>query len=40
VTGLGQPHATVGAGEQRDVEFFLEPLDVPGESGLGNVQMR
>ena len=29
--GLGQPHATVGAGEQRRVEFVFEPLDMPGQ---------
>ncbi len=36
---FGQPHAAVGAGEQGDVELLLEPLDVPRESRLGNMQM-
>ena len=37
---LGQPHAAVGAREQRDVELVLEPLDMPGQSRLGDVKMR
>ena len=39
LTPFGQPYAAVGAGEQGDVELFLEPLDVPRESRLGNMQM-
>ena len=38
--GLGQPHAAVGAGEQGGVELVLEPLDVPGQCRLRNLQMR
>ena len=38
--GLGQPHAAIGAGEQRDVELLLEPLDVAGQRRLGDTQMR
>ena len=37
---LGQPHAAIGAGEQHDVELFLEPLDVPRQRRLGDMQMR
>src|SRR5271166_2405368 len=36
LTAFGQPHAAVGAGEQGDVELVLEPLDMPGESRLGD----
>ena len=38
--GLGQPHAAIGAGEQRHPKLFLEPLHVPGQRRLGQVQMR
>ena len=37
---LGQPHAAIGAGEQRHPELFLEPLHVPGQRRLGEMQMR
>ena len=40
VAGLGQPHAAVCADEQRRVELVLEPLHVPGQRGLGDLQMR
>src|SRR6516164_1256015 len=36
---FGQPHAAIGAREQGDVELVLEPLDMPGESRLSDVQM-
>jgi hypothetical protein len=39
LASFGQPHAAIGAGEQGDVELLLEPLDVPRESRLGNMQM-
>jgi hypothetical protein len=36
---FGQPHPAVGAREQGDVELVLEPLDMPGEGGLSDMQM-
>ena len=38
--GLGQPHAAIGAGEQRDGELVLEALDMAGQRRLGDVKMR
>ena len=37
---LGQPHTAVRAREQRNAELVLEPLDMPGQSRLGDVKMR
>ena len=37
---FGQPHTAIGAREQRDVELVLEPLDMPGQGWLSDVQMR
>src|SRR5262245_26711169 len=37
---LGQSNAGVGAGEQRDIELVLEPLDVAGQRRLRDVKMR
>src|SRR5438128_2273498 len=40
LTAFGQPNAAIGAREQSDVELLFQPLDVPGESGLRNMQVR
>src|SRR5439155_11538529 len=40
VTDLGQPHAAICAGEQWRIELVLEPLHVPSERRLGDLQMR
>src|ERR1700680_1501053 len=37
---LGQPHAAIGAGEQRHPELFLQALDLPGQRRLGEPEMR
>ena len=37
---FGQPHAAIGAGEQPDVQLFLEPLHMPGQRRLRDMQMR
>src|ERR1700758_304556 len=39
VTGFGQPHTPVRAREQRRMQLVLEPLHMPGERRLGNLQM-
>jgi hypothetical protein len=39
LTAFGQPHAAVGAGKQRDVEFLLKALNMPGESRLRDMKM-
>ena len=40
LAGLGQPDAAIGAGEQRHAELLLEPLHMPGQRRLREVQMR
>ena len=40
LTGLRQPHAAIGPGEKRCVELVLEPLHMPGQRGLGDLQVR
>ena len=37
--GLGQPHAAIGAREQRHPKLLFEPLHVPGQRRLRQVQM-
>src|SRR4051794_1187741 len=37
---LGQFDAAIGAGEQGDIQFVFEALDVPRQGWLGDVQMR
>ncbi len=38
VTGRGQPHSPAGPVEQPDPERSLEPLDLPGQRRLGQIQ--
>ena len=40
LAGLGQPDAAIGAGEQGSVELVLEPLHLPGQRRLCDLQMR
>ena len=37
---FGQPHAAIGAREQGDFELVFEPLDMPGQRRLRDVEMR
>jgi hypothetical protein len=39
LAGLGEPHAPAGAPQQVDAELGLEPADLLGERGLGDVQL-
>src|SRR5437870_4214582 len=36
---LGQPHAAIGAGEQRHSELLFQALDMPGQRRLGEPEM-